>query len=100
VSESTAKALIIGGGLGTIAIIFLRRNQLSDPFRNAWAAGALWLFLSLLADIAPQVAGPAALLVLIFAYAKVGKTGSSNIFSGGFKLPGTNPVTQLQGGPA
>jgi hypothetical protein len=50
------------------AAIGLRRSQISDPFRYAWAAGVITLFLSVLADIAPEVAGPSALLVLIAVY--------------------------------
>lgn len=69
-SEGTAKTVVLVAGFFMFAAIFIRRAQISDPFRYAWAAGVITLFLSLLADIAPQVAGPAALLALLAVYAK------------------------------
>lgn len=103
-SEKTAKGLVVFSGVGMLAIVGLRAGKLSDPFKNAWAAGAIFVGLSLLADISPEIAGPTALLVLLFAYAKIGKAssgGGSNLF-GSFKVPtpsaGTNPVTQIAGG--
>lgn len=104
-SEKTAKGLVVLSGVGMLAIVGLRAGKLSDPFRNAWAAGAIFVGLSLLADISPEVAGPLALLVLLAAYAKIGKTSGAgaNIFGGSFKAPtpgqaGSNPVTQIAGG--
>jgi hypothetical protein len=68
VNPNTARTLVLVSGGLMFAAIGIRRSQISDPFRYAWAAGVITLFLSLLADIAPEVAGPSALLVLLAVY--------------------------------
>ena len=50
------------------AAIGIRRDRIADPFKYAWAAGVVTLGLSVLADLAPEVAGPAAILVLMAVY--------------------------------
>lgn len=52
------------------AAIGIKRSQISDPFKFAWAAGVITLFLSVLADVAPEIAGPFAILVLMAVYWK------------------------------
>jgi Na+/proline symporter len=68
VSANTAKAVVLVVGVFMFAAIGIRKDQISDPFRFAWAAGVILLGLSLLADISPQVAGPLAILVLMAVY--------------------------------
>lgn len=60
--------LLVAGFL--FAALFVRRDKIPDPYRYTWAAGIVTLGLSLLADIAPQIAGPFALLVLIAVWYK------------------------------
>lgn len=100
-SPSSAKTLVLVTGGLMLAIIGLRRSAFPDPFKAAWGAGVITLFLSVLADVAPEVAGPAAILVLLAVYWKhkgvlgsvvpsssnVGATAAkpfgSNLFAGG-----------------
>lgn len=67
-SPNTAKSVVLLTGALMFAAIGIRRSQISDPFRFAWAAGVITIGLSLLADIAPEVAGPFAVLLLIAVY--------------------------------
>lgn len=68
-SQSAKTIVLLAGGL-MFAAIGIRRKQIADPFKFAWAAGVITLGLSVLADVAPEVAGPAALLVLMAVYWK------------------------------
>jgi hypothetical protein len=68
VSESTAKTTVLVVGALMLVYVGLKRNTLPDPYRMAWAAGLITLFLSLLADISPEIAGPLAILLLIAVY--------------------------------
>ena len=67
-SEQGAKTVVLVAGGLMFAAIGIRRQQIADPFRFAWAAGVLTLGLSLLADLAPEIAGPFAILVLLAVY--------------------------------
>ena len=78
------------------AAIGIKRGQIQDPYKFAWAAGVITLGLSVLADVAPEIAGPFAILVLMAVYWKnrgvIGsvlptKTSSSS-----------TPSTSVQGG--
>jgi hypothetical protein len=69
-SERAAKTMVLVAGGMMFAAIGIKRGQIADPFRFAWAAGVITVFLSVLADIAPEVAGPFALLVLMAVYWK------------------------------
>jgi hypothetical protein len=70
VSERTAKTIVLVTAGFMFAAIGIKRSTIPDPFKFAWAAGVITLALSLLADIAPEVAGPFAILVLIAVYWK------------------------------
>ena len=59
--------VLLAGGL-MFAAIGIKRATIQDPFKFAWAAGVITLFLSVLADVAPEVAGPFAILVLLAVY--------------------------------
>jgi len=92
-SERSAKTMVLVAGGMMFAAIAIKRGQIADPFRFAWAAGAITLFLSVLADIAPEVAGPFALLVLMAVYWKNrGVIGSV--------LPKANETPATAGGTA
>ena len=67
-SEKTAKTVVLLTGAFMFAAIAIKRDTIPDPFRFAWASGVITLGLSVLADLAPEIAGPFALLVLIFVY--------------------------------
>ena len=67
-SEKTAKTIVLLTGAFLFAAIGIKRSTIPDPYRYAWGAGLITLGLSVVADIAPEVAGPAALLVLFAVY--------------------------------
>lgn len=67
-SEKSAKTVVLLAGALMFAAIGIRRKQIPDPFRFAFAAGVITLGLSVAADVAPQIAGPFALLVLTAVY--------------------------------
>jgi hypothetical protein len=51
----------------TVGIAFFKNKDRKpgDGFRTAWALGALFLILSMGSDVAPEVFGPLALLILL-----------------------------------
>lgn len=61
--------VLLAGGL-MFAAVGIKHASIADPFKYAWAAGMITLFLSVLADVAPEVAGPFAILVLMAVYWK------------------------------
>ena len=67
-SPQSAKTIVLLAGGLMFAAIGIRRSAIGDPFRYAWAAGVITLGLSVLADVAPEIAGPFALLVLMAVY--------------------------------
>lgn len=69
-SPQTAKTMVLLTGALMFAAIGIKRTTIPDPFRFAWAAGVITLGLSVLADVAPEIAGPLAILVLLAVYAK------------------------------
>lgn len=60
--QSARTTVLLVAGL-MFAAIALRRDRIQDPYRYAWAAGLISLFLSFLADVVPQIAGPFAILL-------------------------------------
>ena len=90
-SERTAKTIVLVTAGLMFAAIGLRRGQIADPFRFAWAAGVITLFLSLLADVAPEIAGPFAILLLMAVYWR-----NRGIFSANLPL-GSSPAQQAAG---
>lgn len=85
-SPQSAKTIVLVAGGFMFAAIAIKRDSIPDPFRFAWAAGVITLGLSLLADLAPEIAGPFAILVLMAVYWKNrGVLGS--VLPGGGALP-------------
>lgn len=67
-SPQTARALLLAVAALLLAGIWGARGRLEDPYRKTWAAGVVILGLSLLIDIAPEVGGPASILVAMGFY--------------------------------
>lgn len=67
-SSATAKTVVLVAGGLMFAMIGIKREQIADPFKFAWAAGVITLGLSVLADVAPEIAGPFAILTLMAVY--------------------------------
>ena len=92
--------VLVAAGL-MFGIIFIRRDSFPDVFKAAWAAGVITLFLSVLADVAPEIAGPAAILILLAVYWRHrGALGSilppSSNAAGG-AAAGSSPVNTIGG---
>jgi hypothetical protein len=98
VSKQTANTIVLLAGGLMFAAIAIKRATIPDPFRFAWAAGVITLGLSVLADISPEVAGPAAILVLLAVYTRNKGVLGSVLPSGVNVNPATNP--QAAGPPA
>lgn len=76
-SPATAKTIVLVSGGLMFAMIGIRRSSFPDPFRSAWAAGVITLGLAVLSDVAPEIAGPFAILVLMaVAWKNKGALGS------------------------
>lgn len=89
-STRTAQVTVLLAAGLMFAAIGIKKATISDPLRYAWAAGAITLFLSLLSDISPEVAGPAAVLVLMAVYWRNrGLIGSSTPLGGGAASTGS-----------
>lgn len=100
-SERTAKVIILLAAGLMFAAIGIKRDSIEDPFRFAWAAGVITVGLSALSDISPEVAGPAALLVLIAVYWRnkgvIGSVPGLSGKSGGIPSTPGNRATSRSG---
>jgi len=75
------RAIVLGAGLVLFALIAASPGGLAGNFRKTWEAGATLLGLSLLSDVAPEIAAPLAVLVVL-AVAVRGKSQLGAIVSG------------------
>lgn len=62
--------VLVGGALMFVFVALAPSSVPGGKFKRAWAAGVVLIALSLLTDIAPQVAAPATVLVLLALAAK------------------------------
>lgn len=69
-SGQSAKTIVLVVGGLLFAIVALQGSKFDDRYRAFWAVGVMTLGLSVVADIAPEVAGPFAILLLIAVYWK------------------------------
>lgn len=70
--RSNAHTIVIVTSALMVGYVLMQSNRVGAErtYKGLWAVGLLSLGLSFLADVAPQLAGPFALLVLIGAYMK------------------------------
>lgn len=89
--EATRVVLISMGVLAAITISAHRDNANPDArYKSLWAIGALGLGLAALADVAPQVAGPFALLTAVAMVSRnPGELGRALGFGPGGLAPGS-----------
>lgn len=86
-------------GTGGIVVYDLISHQAltgDEKFRAVWSIALLFLLLAILADAVPELAGPAALLVLLAVAIGRGAALNSivNIGSGGGLTPGGAPTSK------
>lgn len=101
-SPASARKLVLLSILGLSAIAFYRsRRPETDVnlYRRLWGVGMLGLMLSVLADFAPSVAGPFALLVLLGSLTHGGDVAIQNALANvGQKIPaGGQPAAAATG---
>jgi len=85
VSKSSANTIVLLVGGLMFAFIFLKPDKFKDQFKAAWGAGVITLGLSVVADLAPEIAGPFAILLLMAVYWK--NRGALGGVFGGTGLP-------------
>lgn len=91
--QARKMVLVSAFALAAIAVYKDRRQGASDTFHALWGVGVLSLLLSILADFAPTVAGPFAVLTVLGSAAS--QSGGSSIIDkvfGGTKAP-AKPTT-------
>ncbi len=87
-SKTGANTIVLLAGGLMFAIVFLKPDKFQDQFKAAWAAGVITVGLSVVADLAPEIAGPFAILLLMAVYWKnKGALGGVIGSSGGTGLP-------------
>lgn len=67
-SKVQARKMVLVSTFALLLLSVYRDRKTSDPqgtFRMAWGVGVVGMFLSLLADFAPQIAGPFAALTVL-----------------------------------
>jgi len=83
VTSSTAQTVVLVSGGLMLAYAVQKRST-----KAAYAAGVITLGLTFLADVAPEIAGPFAILVVLYLATKQGLFG--NVFGG--VAPAAKPV--------
>lgn len=92
-----ARKMVLVGAfmLAALAVYRDRQGSQRDTFHALWGVGVVSLILSLLADFAPTIAGPFAMLTVLGSLA----SGDASIID---KIFGSSPVksqtTQAKGG--
>lgn len=92
--QARKMVLVSAFALAAIAVYKDRKQGTSDTFHALWGVGVLSLLLSILADFAPTVAGPFAVLtVLGSAASSNGGTSIIDKVFGGAKAKPAKPTT-------
>ncbi len=105
-TASSAKTIVLVTAGVMFAVVGLKRSSLPDPFRYAWAAGVITLGLSVVADVAPEIAGPFAVLLLMAVWYRNRSTlgtlnpagAGPNITTGGVNSPDNRAGPKGPGG--
>lgn len=107
VSKVQARKLVLVSSFALIAISVYRNRSnetAAGTFKRLWATGIVALMLSLLADFAPAVAGPFAVLTVLGWLVKDGTQIIDNALGGsapatpGKTPPNTKTTTNASGG--
>lgn len=91
VSKGTARKMVLVAtfGLAVVNIYRVRKPNERAPrdvttYRRLWGTGVVGVMLAVLADFAPQVAGPFAVLVLLGSLTNGGDAALQNALGGSF----------------
>lgn len=79
---TSSKRLVLISALAMTVISVYRANQgETQVYKRLWGTGVLWLVLSFAADIAPQIAGPFSVLVVLGMLTNGGDKAIQNLLS-------------------
>jgi hypothetical protein len=84
-NPTSARKMVLVSMFGLLVIAVFRARQPDTDvhlFRRLWGVGVLGLMLSVMADFAPTLAGPFALLTLLGAFTNGGDKAIQNFLSG------------------
>jgi hypothetical protein len=87
VNAQQAKQAVLVSMLALIAIAVFRGKSTSTVFKRIWGTGVLGVALSILADFAPAIAGPFAVLTVLGSLTNGGDTAIQNLLG---KVPGSS----------
>ena len=102
IDKVTARKMVLVGTFAMLAINIYRSRRAegeAQTYKRLWTTGFVGLMLSILADFAPQVAGPFSVLVVLGSLTKHGDEVFSNALSGSFALTGGARSPDNRGGP-
>ena len=69
-TAQNARLLVLAAGIILAATVVLKGGGVTGRYRSLWAVGLLVLVGSAVADLAPNLIGPFALLVIVAWYAR------------------------------
>jgi hypothetical protein len=69
-SPQTAKVLVLGSTGAMFALVLLDSSSTDSRIRRLWPLAVVSVGLALVADVAPEIAGPFAVLVLLAVAAR------------------------------
>lgn len=85
-SSEATKLVFIGAG-ATAAVVVASTSNEEERFKSLWAIGLLTIGLAALADFAPQLAGPFAVLIAVAAVARHPGSLGARLGFGGAPAP-------------
>jgi hypothetical protein len=94
--------MVLVGTFALLAInIYRGRKGETDiaTYKRLWGTGVVGLMLSVLADFAPQIAGPFAVLIVLGSLTKNGDAVFTNALSGKFTVTGGANSPDNRAGP-
>lgn len=94
--EGNAKTLVFASGGLLIGLALLSGKE--STFRRVWAASLWTTLLAVVADVAPQVVGPFALLIIVAAIATDQGVFGKFVAGTGSTAATTKPATSTVGG--
>lgn len=99
-SPKTANALVSGSALwlGLYGLVLRPSKGGSDRYRYLGAVALVYVFMALLADVSPEVAGPFALLLALAVFAQYLKQRQAGSVNPAVNPRAAGPVAPSTGG--
>lgn len=91
-SPAKAKQTVLVSTVALMAISLYRvKTEEGALYKRLWGTGVVGLFLAIMADFAPSVAGPFAALIVLGSLTNGGDKALQNLLGGAAKTPATRP---------